>query len=70
MEKDNLLLHTITQLIFFTIVKRYIQKVHTTRAFSKTAVVTYRYDTAIPVLLNRVEFLFDDAHKAAMNIVQ
>ena len=46
------------------------QLIQTARTPSGTDVVTSRYDMGIPVFFNRVQLLFDDPHKAAMNIVQ
>ena len=46
------------------------QVIHTTRTPSETAVVTSRYDMAIPVFFNRLQLLSDDPHKAVMNTVQ
>ena len=47
-----------------------LQMINTTRALSGTAVVTSRYDMAIPVILNRVQLLSDNPHKAVANTVQ
>ena len=46
------------------------QVIHTTKALSGTAVVTSRYDMAVPVIFNRVHLISDDPHKAVMNTVQ
>ena len=46
------------------------QVIHRTRALSWTALVTSRYDIAIPVFFNRVQLLSDDPQKAVMNSVE
>ena len=42
------------------------QVIHRTKEPSWTAVVTSRYDMAIPVFFNRVQLLSDDPHKIEM----